>query len=53
MFNAMFTKSEAVMRIAGGIAMARGLRYAGLTEIKQALEMEGRGVDSYLPQVWW
>jgi len=53
MFNAMFTRSEAVMRIAGGIAMAKELRYAGPTEIKQALEMEEKGVDSYLPQVWW
>ena len=53
LFHALFTRSEAVMRIASGIAIAKGSRYVGATEIKQALEMEEKGVDNFLPQVWW
>jgi len=53
MFHSVFTESEPVMQIASGIATANGLRYASPSEIKQALEMEEKGVYSYQPQVWW
>lgn len=45
--------AKEILRIASGITIMKSKDIISTDEIKQAMDMQSKGVDNYLPQVWW
>lgn len=53
LLESMFEKAKNTVRIASGLAIAKGKAQVTSMEIKQANEMVDKNVDDFLPQVSW
>jgi len=45
----MFKKTAKIMRTALGLAVIKGSKLAGVTEVRQAIQIETKGIDLFLP----